>query len=116
MYLRVRDGMTPGTPESVDDGSGLDSMPFDDGRHIVGDSATLAIAMDGTVRVAYQDSTEGTLRFATRGAMGWTRSVLDRMNHTGYWATAAANNVATWWRDLSMSGMPRYGVRVFPLR
>jgi hypothetical protein len=72
--------------------------------------------MDGTVRVAYQDTTVGTLRLATRGAMGWTRTVLDRMNHTGYWATSAANNVATFWRDLSMSGMPRYGVRVFPLR
>jgi hypothetical protein len=116
MYLRARNGMPMGAPESVDDGSGVESMTFDDGRHIVGDSASLSVAMDGTVRVAYQDTTVGTLRLATRGAMGWTRTVLDRMNHTGYWATSAANNVATFWRDLSMSGMPRYGVRVFPLR
>ena len=116
MYLRARDGAVMGAPEQVDDGAGVESMTFDDGRHIVGDSAAVSIGMDGTVRVAYQDSTAGTLRLATRGAMGWTRTVLDRMNHTGYWATSAAGNVATYWRDLSTSGMPRYGVRVFPLR
>jgi hypothetical protein len=116
LYLRVRDGVPMGAPETIDDGSGVEATSFDDGRHIVGDSAALSIGTDGTVRVAYQDTTAGTLRLATRGTMGWTRTVLDRMNHTGYWATVAGGNVATYWRDLSMSGMPRYGVRVFPLR
>jgi hypothetical protein len=116
LYLRARDGVVMGMPEVIDDGGGLGTMSFDDGRHIVGDSAALQIGADGTVRVAYQDTTAGTLRLATRAAMGWTRTVLDSMNHTGYWATVAGTNVATWWRDLSMPGMARYGVRVFPLR
>ena len=116
LYLRAMNNTVMGMPEEVDDGGGTGAMTFDDGRHIVGDSASLSVASDGTVRVAYQDATVGTLRLATRGTMGWTRSVLDSMNHTGYWATTAGGNVATWWRDLSMAGMPRYGVRVFPLR
>ncbi len=45
-----------------------------------------------------------------------TLSLIDSMNHTGYWASVSGNNVATYWRDLSTGGMPRYGVRVFPLR
>lgn len=116
MYLRAMNGTVMGTPEVIDDGSGTGSTSFDDGRHIVGDSASISVAADATVRVAYQDSTQGTLRLATKGTTEWTRSVLDSMNNTGYWATTAGGNVATWWRDLSMSGAPRYGVRVFPLR
>ncbi len=116
MYLRAMNGAPMGQPEVIDEGGAVGAMTFDDGRHIVGDSASISVGADGTVRVAYQDTTVGTLRLATRGAMGWTLSVLDSMNNTGYWATSAAGSVATWWRDLSMRDTPRYGVRVFPLR
>ncbi len=118
LYARVVDGRVMGTPSVIDDGGGVDATGFDDGRHIVGDSATISVAGDGTVRVAYQDSTAGTLRIATRAAMAttWTLRVADSMNHTGYWATTAGDNVGTWWRDLSTAGAARYGVRVFSLR
>lgn len=116
LYLRVQNGMRMGEPEVIDDGNGVGAMSFEDGRHIVGDSVALQVAMDGTVRAAYQDTTQGTLRGATRGMMTWTRQVLDPMNHTGYWATIAGGNVACWWRDLTNAGMLRWGVRVFPLR
>ena len=91
---------------------------FDDGRHIVGDSAAISVGAAGP-RIAYQDTTVGTLRFATltgSGAMAtWTRSVLDSTNHTGYWATVSGGRVGTYWRDLSDSSMRQWGVRVFPL-
>lgn len=114
LYLRVVNGAVMGEPEVIDDGTGVGTMTFDDGRHIIGDNATLVVS-GNTVRVAYQDATQGTLRLATRGAMGWTRSVLDQNDHTGYWVTAAGNRVATWWRNLSVSSMRRWGVRVLPL-
>lgn len=118
MYLRVVDGAPMGAPREVDDGAGLGTTPFDDGKHIVGDSAAVDVASDGTVRVAYQDSTAGTLRLATLAPMGmaFTRSVIDMNNHTGYWAAVAGGQVATYWRDLSDASMRRWGVRVSPLR
>ena len=119
LYLRVSGGHPMGTPSVIDDGVGVGTtMEFDDGRHIVGDSATISVGTAGP-RVAYQDTTAGTLRLAVLTGSGatatWTRSVLDSMNNTGYWATSAAGKVGTYWRDLSTSDMRRWGVRVFPI-
>ena len=119
MYLRVVGGRPMGEPSVIDDGSGVAAMStFDDGRHIVGDGAAV-IAGAGGPRVVYQDTTVGTLRLATLTGSGmtatWTRSVLDSMNHTGYWATVAGSRVGTYWRDLSDASTRRWGVRVFPL-
>jgi hypothetical protein len=119
MYLRVVNGRPMGDPAVVDDGSGVGPMAtFDDGRHIVGDSAAVIVGA-GMPRIAYQDTTVGTLRLATLTGAGatatWTRTVVDSMNHTGYWATAAGGRVGTYWRDLSDGSMRQWGVRVFPL-
>ncbi len=119
MYLRVVGGRPMGDPAVVDDGSGVAAMQtFDDGRHIVGDSAAVSIGTAGP-RIVYQDTTIGTLRLAaltgTGTAATWTRSVLDSMNHTGYWATVSGGRVGTYWRDLSEASTRRWGVRVFPL-
>lgn len=118
MYLRVVSGAPMGAPIEVDDGAGLGTTPFDDGKHIIGDSASINVAADGTVRIAYQDTTVGTLRLATLAprAMAFTRTVIDMNNHTGYWASIAGGQVATFWRDLSDAAMRRFGVRVSPLR
>ncbi len=119
LYLHVTPGMAAGTPEVIDDGSAAGSAAFSDGMHIVGDSPSIQVTPTGVVRVAYGDSTAGTLRLAVRAAMGgatpWTLSILDQANNTGYWATISGADVATWWRDLSMDGMRRWGVRVTPL-
>jgi len=115
MYLPVRNGMAMGQPEVIDDGAGVGTSTFDDGEHIVGDSASIAL-VDGAVRVVYQDSTAGTLRAASRGMMGWTRTVLDMADHTGYWARLRGNRVATYYRNLSAADMRRWGVRVTTLR
>lgn len=115
MYLPVRNGVAMGQPEVIDDGAGVGTAPFDDGKHLVGDSASIAI-VGGSPRVVYQDSTVGTLRSASRGMMGWTRSVLDMADHTGYWARLRGSRVATWYRNLSDADMRRWGVRVTNLR
>jgi MYXO-CTERM domain-containing protein len=116
LYLRVQGGRPMGAPEVIDEGAQVGPMTFDDGRHIVGDSASIQVQDDGVVRVAYQDATAGSLRFAVRGAMGWTRTLLDGNDHTGYWAVLQGQNVACWWRNLSDSGDRRWGVRVVPAR
>jgi len=115
LHLAVRGGVVMGEPEVVDDGTGVGMMSFDDGRHIIGDSASVFVAPDGAVRVAYQDATQGTLRLAARTPMGWTRQVLDANDNTGYWANIAGGRVATWWRNLTERGSARWGVRVLPL-
>jgi len=115
LHLTVRGAMAMGEPEVIDDGTGVGMMSFDDGRHIIGDSASITVAPDGAVRVAYQDATQGTLRLASRTGTMWTQRVLDSNDHTGYWASIAGNRVATWWRNLSDAGMRRWGVRVLPL-
>ncbi len=119
MYLRVMGGRPMGEPAVIDDGSGVGAMAsFDDGRHIIGDGASVIVGAAG-LRVVYQDTTVGTLRLAALTGTGmaatWTRSVLDSMNHTGYWATAAGGRVGTYWRNLSDASERRWGVRVFPL-
>ncbi|TAK26578.1 MAG: hypothetical protein EPO40_21035 [Myxococcaceae bacterium] len=119
MYLRVVNGRPMGEPATIDDGSGVAAMStFDDGRHIVGDGAAVSLGAAGP-RVVYQDTTVGTLRLAALTGSGmsatWTRSVLDSMNHTGYWATVSGGRVGTYWRDLSEASTRRWGVRVFPL-
>ena len=62
LYTTVMSGQAQAQPEIVDDGSGVGTMPFADGHHIVGDSVELGIDSAGTARIVYQDSAEGTLR------------------------------------------------------
>ena len=77
----------PLAPEIVDDG--YDSgKPYPDGRHIVGDDATLQVDGGGIVTVAYQDATTGKLRVATGapssgGAHKWTAKTVAQTNRFG---------------------------------
>ncbi len=106
--------------ETVDDGSTLDGTSrFTDGRHLVGDDASLLVLPSGEVRIAYQDATAHQLRLARkpRGENGWTRSVLDAEDHSGFWVVqvptgASSSAVVTWWRN-ETSMPPSNGVRVF---
>jgi hypothetical protein len=115
LYTTVRNSARGTDPEVVDDGAGIGERMFEDGRHVVGDSASIAVDATGTVRVVYQDATAGTLRLATRGMMGWSTSAIDSMNHTGYWARIRGAHIATFFRDLSVRG-GRIGVRVQSVR
>ena len=102
------------TPETVDDGSTDGTNRYFDGRHIVGDDSSIAVAESGEVRVVYQDTTDGTAMLATkRPGQSWTLEVIERFGHTGYWLDQVVirnrSFVTTWWRglapDLNDSGL-----------
>ncbi len=101
-YARVEAGTV--TTELVDDGSTDGTMRHPDGRHIVGDDASIAVTDGGQVRIAYQDATSQRLMLATRnsGDTEWTVTILDPAQHTGWWVEQAlvgtTSYVATWWR------------------
>ncbi|MBL8679098.1 MAG: hypothetical protein JNK05_08020 [Myxococcales bacterium] len=112
-YVRVQNGMRMGMPEIIDDGSRVGMTAFDDGKHIVGDSVSISLDAMNNPRVVYQDSSVGTLRYASRGTMGWETRVLDMMGHTGYWARIRGNRVGTFFRDLrNTNAANRFGIRV----
>ncbi len=115
----VRGGSVMGR-ETVDDGASLEGgSRFPDGRHLVGDDASIVVLPSGEVRIAYQDATAHELRLARKasGANAWTRSVLDDMDHSGFWAVQVPTSptstaVVTWWRN-EQSMPPSNGIRVF---
>ncbi len=112
-YVRVQGTTRMGNPEIIDDGSRVGMTMFDDGKHIIGDSAMISLDAMNNPRVVYQDSSVGTLRYASRGAMRWETRVLDSMGHTGYWSRIRGNRVATFFRDLrNPMAANRFGVRV----
>lgn len=87
-YILVPGGMKPLKTEIVDDGLN-NGAPYPDGKHIIGDDATVQVDPgSGTVTIAYQDSTAGTLRVAT-GALGmgathkWSAKTLPQMGKFG---------------------------------
>jgi hypothetical protein len=94
------DGTVTWATEEVDsypDENGLN--PGDAGKY-----ASMAIASDGTVWVVYQDTSNGTLKYAKRdGAGAWTVGIADvgggAKSDAGYWASvaidSAGNPVAT---------------------
>lgn len=113
-YVRVQGTTRMGMPEVIDDGSRVGMTAFEDGKHLVGDSAMITLDAMNSPRVVYQDSSAGTLRYAQRGAMGWETRVLDSMNHTGYWSRIRNGRVGTFYRDLRTATPVgnRFGVRV----
>ena len=65
-YILVPGGThQPGKPEVVDTGAFLDSEPYPDGVHIVGDDSSIQVDSTGNVTISYQDATAGTLHVAT---------------------------------------------------
>ena len=113
-YARIS-GTTVEVKEVVDDGALSGTTPNPDGRHIVGDDSSIVVTEGGEVRIAYQDATSQHVMYATRAAAGgWTLSVLDEMDSTGYFVDqvllANTSYVATWWRR--EQGTKANGVRV----
>ncbi len=73
--------------DSYPDSNGLN--PGDAGKY-----ASMAIAADGTTWIAYQDTSNGTLKYATKPSGGaWTTGIADSgegpHSDAGYWASLA---------------------------
>src|SRR5262249_2500614 len=84
-YLVAPSGADPQV-EPVDNGDGtvLTGKPFADGKHVVGDDSFVTVDASGTISIAYQDATAGTLRVATGAPQQtghkWTIAVVDQPN------------------------------------
>lgn len=104
-YIQVKDGV-PGLPEVIDDGSGIEGTLFDDGRHVVGDDASIHVSAGGDIQVSYQDATAGTLHYAvgTASANGhsWAVKVIPQDGFAGAFSKVIDNGgqlqVMNWWR------------------
>jgi len=104
-YLEVKDGV-PSVPEVIDDGAGVEGTPFEDGRHIVGDDASVFVAAGGDIHVAYQDATAGTLHYAlgTASASGhsWAVKVVPQDGFAGAFSSfvqlEGGLKVVNWYR------------------
>lgn len=105
-YMKVVGGTAPQAPEVVDDGLGLDTGPFEDKQHVVGDDSNIMIAAGGDVHIAYQDATAGKLRFAVGTAAGdthtWSRKAIEQDGFAGFFPVQVTANSTTmivnWWR------------------
>lgn len=116
-YAVVDSSGTVTSTEVVDDGSTLDGMTrFMDGRHIIGDDASIVVAPDGAIRVAYQDATDGSAVVAVRGGTGWAITRIDEADSTGYWIEqelgGSTSYIATFFRQRMGRGGLNSGVRV----
>jgi MYXO-CTERM domain-containing protein len=107
-YITVPGGGNgkPLAPEIVDDG--LDGgKPFADGKHVVGDDAAIQVDASGTVTIAYQDATAGTLKIATGslqagGTHKWTTKVVPQPGKfAGFFPkwVPGKNQVVNFWRQ-----------------
>ncbi|NOY92602.1 MAG: hypothetical protein GXP55_15525 [Deltaproteobacteria bacterium] len=115
-YAKVEAGAVT-TREAIDDGSTDGAERHTDGRHVVGDGASVVVTDGGEVRVAYQDTTSQNAMFARRAADGtWTVSVLDAEDSTGYWTrqvlVGGSSYVAEWWRREQPREERANGVRI----
>ncbi len=74
--------------EVVDDGLSVNGVPFPDGLHVVGDDSNIRVTPSGEVRIAYQDATNGKLRYAVgtpkTGGHDWTVKVVDTVDFGGF--------------------------------
>jgi len=101
-YLAVQGGK-PTKSQIIDDGSKLGGIAFTDGKHIVGDDSFVK-ENGGTVTVAYQDATAGTLRIATGtgdvGSRKWElRDIKQEGKFAGYFPRILPDSrVVNFWR------------------
>ncbi len=117
-YTTVTGGAAE-TPVIVDNGSSDGTTPNPDGRHVIGDDASLVITDGGEVRIAYQDATSQRAMFARSGeGAEWTISVIDSDDSTGYFTTqvmlGTTSFVAEWWRRESREDRAN-GVRILTI-
>ena len=94
-------------------------MRFDDGRHIIGDDASVVVDGAGQVRVVYQDATSGHAVVAVQsGVDAWAISRFDTEGSTGYWLeqelSGTSSLVVTFFRQRDGRVLSS-GVRVFSL-
>jgi hypothetical protein len=105
-YVQVKGGNQIGAPEVVDDGLGIEGMPFEDGQHIVGDDASVLVTAGGEVHISYQDATSGTLRHAVGTPSGdahtWLVSEIPQDGFAGAFSkvfeVGGQLKIANWWR------------------
>lgn len=121
-YSQVQSDGTVVSREIVDDGSTSDGTErFTDGRHIIGDDASIVVDDGGGISVVYQDATSGHAVRATRPAGGgdWTIARFDSEGSTGYWLSqqrlGTTSYVATFWRQRADRRTMNSGVRVSTL-
>jgi MYXO-CTERM domain-containing protein len=103
-YVAVAGGVTPAPPEMVDTGLGAA-----DGQHVVGDDSNIYVTQGGEIHIAYQDASDGQLRFAvgagTTGANNWNVRAVDQEGFAGWFAQQIEVNggvqVLNWWRVAS---------------
>ena len=116
-YAQVQSDGTVLLREVVDDGSTDGTARHTDGRHIVGDDASLAVTAGGAVRVVYQDATSQDAMVAVRpgGGGAWAIQPLDTDASTGYWLEQQLlgdlSYVAMWWTQRDGRNLVN-GVRV----
>lgn len=105
VYNKLTGGTTPGTPELVDDGA------TPNGQAVVGDDSSIFVTASGEVQIAYQDATNGDLRWATGTPNGathtWTKKTVTVSDFAGAFnqilSIGGKTQVLTWWRK----GKPR---------
>ena len=80
----------------------VDTGATDDGQAVVGDDTSIWVNGSGSVFIAYQDATNGKLKWATNESGNWTNSVVNTEGWTGAFNTIVDVNgspqVATHWR------------------
>lgn len=120
-YAQVQAGAVS-SREIVDNGSTSDGTTrFTDGRHIIGDDASIVVDPGGGVRVVYQDATSQHAVVAVRAAGGgpWAIARYDAVDSTGYWVgqqlLGTVSYAVTHWRRRNMRGDLETGVRVTTL-
>jgi len=100
LYVTVKPGMPPGTPEVVDDGERMGERP-----HSVG--ASSAIWIDGgQPKILYQDQYLVDLKSAKRGATGmWTTADVDRGTAGfGFYTSVAVDANKPWYSNFVFDG------------
>ncbi len=111
-----------GWPEEIKYWSSASGAEVIDARGfgLTGDDASIAVTPGGEVRVAYQDATDGLIRWAVRTAPGaWTTETLDVLPsaeafpfHVEQIWDGAASQIGSWWGDFRAAGGPQAGVVV----
>jgi hypothetical protein len=87
----------------VDDGSNVDgtaATAFKDGQHVIGENAHIVIDGSG-VKIVYQDSTAGTLRWAkSAGGAGakFTRGAVQQDGFAGFWPKIVGSQALNFFR------------------